>query len=105
MLLSDRFAVTKLVALCLLAIACTASPSTSDHACAVTGSDYDHTCGSDSDCKPVDLGDACCPNAAINVDSFSQYEADRAACPRSNACNLDCVSRPVACVSGVCKLQ
>ena len=48
----------------------------------IQASNYDQSCTNDSDCAPVAVGDFCdptagtCPNAAINKDALSQYQAD-----------------------------
>jgi hypothetical protein len=77
----------------------------------VNTSDYDQSCATDTDCVSVTDGNIChpsasqCPNAAISMSAFAQYQADvdRALryCNDPGSCGF--VS-PACCVGGKCQV-
>lgn len=78
-------------------------------------SDYDQTCDQDSDCVPIQVGEASCcgfsdcnDNAAINKADFhgylSDYQDATDGCTPTPCPLIACQTPPVACVSGKCQL-
>jgi hypothetical protein len=79
----------------------------------IVASDYDQKCSQDSDCIAVAVGeDGCCglaecDNAAINVSSDAQYQADvgtrREVCDPQVPCPaVICAPYSAVCSKGVC---
>jgi hypothetical protein len=105
-----------LLALAGVVVACSSSSggsgSTDGGKPQIHASDYDQSCGTDSDCIGVQDGDACCLpciTAAINVKDQAKFDADantlHAACGNQVCPAVDC-SAPgqPTCSGGRCTL-
>jgi hypothetical protein len=102
-----------LVALVLLvAVALVGWVQCNSHACSISGSSYDQSCTTSSECVVEPAGDFCicgcaCGNTAINALAQKQYESDlsralTAGCAKSCPCPFQ--GYPV-CVHGTCGLD